>query len=119
FQLATAAGETELAALLRRHGAIDNATSIDTFLSACRRADRAEAERQLDNDPRLLERLNDEERAAIVRAAQDGDTAAVGLMLDLGFPVETRGDRGATLLHETAYAGSAATVQLLLDRGAD
>jgi ankyrin repeat protein len=40
-------------------------------------------------------------------------------MLDLGIPLETRGDRGATALHAAAYSGSADTVQLLLDRGAD
>jgi hypothetical protein len=41
-------------------------------------------------------------------------------MLDLGFPIEARGgeDRG-TALHSAAYSGSASTVQLLMDRGAD
>ncbi len=40
-------------------------------------------------------------------------------MLDLGFPIEARGAQGGTPLHATAYAGSAETVRLLLDRGAD
>ena len=40
-------------------------------------------------------------------------------MLDLGFPLDTRGDNGATPLHAAAYNGSAETVRLLLDRGAD
>jgi ankyrin repeat protein len=119
YQLATAAGRTDLADLLYRHGATDTATSSDRFLSACRRADRAEAERQLESDPGLLGGLADNERAAIVRAAEAGDTAAVALMLDLGFPLETRGDNGATPLHAAAYSGSAGTVRLLLDRGAD
>jgi ankyrin repeat protein len=119
YQLATAAGRTEIAELLHGHGATDSTTSIDRFLSACRRADHVEAQRQLGNDPGLLDRLTGDERAAIIRAAEAGDTAAVALMLDLGFPLETRGDNGATALHTAAYAGSAGTVRLLLDRGAD
>jgi ankyrin repeat protein len=119
YQLATAAGRSELAGLIRRHGAADTATPADRFLSACRRADRADARQLLDGDPDLLERLTGDERAAIVLAAEAGDTAAVELMLDLGFAAETRGDDGGTALHAAAYNGSAATVRLLLERGAD
>jgi ankyrin repeat protein len=119
YQLATAAGRTELASLLRRHGATESATSVDRFLSGCVRADRAAAQQQIDSDPGLLGRLTDDKRAAIVRAAEAGDTAAVGLMLDLGFPLETRGDNRQTPLHAAAYSGSTETVRLLLDRGAD
>jgi len=117
-RLVTAAGTTELAELLHRYGADDNATDVDSFLSACRRADRVEAQRQLDDDPGLLERLTDEERAAIFRAAEAGGTAVM-LMLDLGFPIDTRSDDGGTPLHAAAYTGSTDTVRLLLDRGAD
>ncbi|HEX9624085.1 MAG TPA: ankyrin repeat domain-containing protein, partial [Streptosporangiaceae bacterium] len=42
------------------------------------------------------------------------------LMLDLGFPIESRGgEHGATALHSAAYSGSANVVRLLLERGAD
>ena len=43
-------------------------------------------------------------------------------MLDLGFPLDVRAGRegdGATALHAAAAAGSAGTVRLLLERGAD
>ena len=44
-------------------------------------------------------------------------------MLELGFPIEARrettDDDGATALHAAAWAGSAETVALLLDHGAD
>jgi ankyrin repeat protein len=40
-------------------------------------------------------------------------------MLDLGFPVEARGDDGGTPLHAAAYNGGTQAVRLLLDRGAD
>src|SRR5439155_4178167 len=39
-------------------------------------------------------------------------------MLDLGFPLATRGKNGATALHTAAYSGAADTVRLLLDRAA-
>jgi hypothetical protein len=54
YQLAAAAGRTDLTELVQQHGATDSATGIDRFLSACRRADRAQAQRQLDNDPGLV-----------------------------------------------------------------
>ncbi|HEY1368986.1 MAG TPA: ankyrin repeat domain-containing protein [Gaiellaceae bacterium] len=118
-RLATAAGRRDLADLLLSRGADDTATAADRFLSACRRADRAEAQRQLDLDPGLLDRLSEEERTAIVQAAEAGDSAAVTVMLDVGFGTEDRGQDGATPLHAAAYTGSADTARLLLDRGAD
>src|SRR5262249_7485416 len=44
---------------------------------------------------------------------------AIGLMLDLGFPIESRGENGGTALHAASYAGSIAMVRLLMGRGAD
>jgi len=66
-----------------------------------------------------MTRLEQDELGALVPAASAGKTAAVELMLDLGFPVNVRGEDGATPLHAAAYAGSAAVVRLLLDHGAD
>ena len=120
YRLAVARGRDDLLDLLRRNGAYDDATAGDRFVSACPRADGAEARRQLDRNPGLLDRLTAEEEGAIVRAAEGGNTDAVALMLDLGFSRETRGGaHGSTALHAAAYAGSASTVRLLLDRGAD
>jgi len=118
-RLAAAAGRTAVCELLRRHGADDQAPTFDLFLSACLRADRAEAQRHLTDDPSLLQRLGELEHAALVRAAKSGRGDAVALMLDLGFPIESRGDDGGTALHAAAYAGSTNTVRLLLERGAD
>ncbi len=63
------------------------------------------------------------DQAALVAAAEHGNLAAVALMLELGFPIDARregvDDDGATALHAASWAGSAETVALLLDRGAD
>ena len=119
YRLATTTARTDLCGLLRRYGADDQVSAADSFLLACLQADRAEAQRQLEDDPGLVPRLDDNERASLVRAAERGQSDAVALMLDLGFPIESRGDDGATALHAAAYAGSADTVRLLLVRGAD
>ena len=120
YRLAVRRGRTDLADLLGRHGARADATVVDRFLGACMRADRAEAERLLAGAPGLLGRLGDEDRAAIVEAADAGRTRAVLLMLDLGFPLEVHGGSdGATPLHSAAGSGTAELVRLLIERGAD
>jgi ankyrin repeat protein len=118
-RVAIAAGRSDLAELLRDHGARDDATGVDRFLARCLSADRAAAERQLAADPALLAGVDDEGHATLVRAAGAGATDAVALMLDLGFPIESRGSDGGTALHAAAYGGHAGTVRLLLERGAD
>ena len=60
---------------------------------------------------------------ALVSAAEHGNVASVGLILELGFPVDVRReathDDGATALHAASWAGITDTVALLLDHGAD
>jgi ankyrin repeat protein len=119
YRLAMSLGRSDLTALLLLYRARDDTTDADRFLAACLRADSASARRQLDRHPGLAGRLTEAERGVIVHAAETGNTAAVALMLDLGFPAGARGgDHGGTALHAAAYAGSAETVHLLLDRGA-
>jgi ankyrin repeat protein len=118
--LATVQGREDLASALLRHGAADDTADADRFLAACLRADQAAVQQQLVLDPGLPGRLTDAQRAeAMVRAAETGHLAAIGLMLDLGFPVDAHGgEDGGTALHAAAYSGSAEVVRLLLDRGA-
>jgi ankyrin repeat protein len=122
YRLARVEGRADLADLLRRYGAADSLTDTDRILAALQDADRDAVGEQLAADPGMLDRLTGEQRAAaMTRAAETGHAAALGLMLDLGFPVNARdGDNnGGTALHAAAYAGSADTVRLLLARGAD
>jgi hypothetical protein len=74
--------------------------------------------------PGLVDQFEPTDRALLVAAAEHGNVASVALMLDLGFPIDTRRDAtddddGATALHAASWAGSAQTVALLLERGAD
>jgi ankyrin repeat protein len=119
--LAAVQGRADLVMLLRRYGAAGDIAATDRFLAACQRADQAAVQRQLAQDPGLPGRLTAAQQAeAMSRAAQSGNTAAIALMLDLGFPVDARnGDDGGTALHAAAYSGSAPAVRLLLGRGAD
>jgi ankyrin repeat protein len=121
YTLAILQGRADLADLLRRHGAVDDSTDTDRFLAACQRADQAAATGQLALDPGLPDRLSEaQQAAALVRAAETGNLAALTLMIDLGFGVGAHGgENGGTALHAAAYAGSAGAVRLLLDRGAD
>ncbi len=62
YPLATGLGRADLTALLRRHGARDEDTGTERFLSACLSADRAGAHRLLAGDPGLPARLTGAER---------------------------------------------------------
>jgi ankyrin repeat protein len=119
YVLAVTLGRTTVARLLRQHGAAVTMTGADRVLAACQDADRAQVERLLAADPGLPGRVPAaQQAAAMIHAAEDGNTAAIALLLDLGFPVDARGDDGGTALHAAAYSGSAGAVRLLLDRGA-
>ena len=112
-------GENAVAGVLRRYGATDDVGEIDRFLGACRREDRAEADRLLARHPGLLGRLSGDDHASIVEAAEQAGIGVVGLMLDYGFPAGVhRHSDGATALHAAAYRGREDVVRLLVERGA-
>ena len=92
---------------------------VERLLEAIVLGDSAKARRLVDAEPSLVDRLDADDLAALVAAAEHGNISAVELALDVGFPIEARGNDGATALHAAAYAGSARTVGLLLARGAD
>jgi ankyrin repeat protein len=96
---------------------------VDRLLEAILIGDGDAARSVAAAEPGLVGRLEPAERATLVAAAEHGNLAAVALMLELGFPIDARredadGD-GATALHAASWAGSAETVALLLDQGAD
>jgi ankyrin repeat protein len=119
--LATSMGRTDLVELLRQHGAADEASDVDSFLSACLQADRQAAERLVASQPDLPSRVETEQQAVtMIRAAETGTIEAVKLMLDVGFQVSAHGGQpDHTALHAAAFSGSAKVAALLIERGAD
>jgi Ankyrin repeats (3 copies)/Ankyrin repeat len=96
---------------------------VDRLLEAILAGDGDAARHVTAAEPGLVAGLEPSERATLVAAAEHGNLAAVALMLEIGFPIDTRredaDDDGATALHAASWAGSAETVALLLGHGAD
>jgi ankyrin repeat protein len=74
----------------------------------------------LERHPHLLDQLDAEDFALLAKYCWETNKSidAVRLMLDLGFPVESREhNHGCTPLHNAAWCGDLELVRLLLDRG--
>jgi len=81
---------------------------------ACDLGDEAAFQELLAARPNLASTLSDEERRKLPDAAQSGNTKAVRLMLDAGWPVDTPGEMGATALHWAAFNGNAEMAREIL-----
>ena len=118
LRLAVRAGRQEIAARLRALGAVEDGTEVDRFLGACLNGDRSAVEQLLADHPDLPDRLADEDRAVIYRAAESRPAEILALMLEVGFSRNTR-SFGELPLHAAAYHGNAAGVRVLLGAGAE
>jgi ankyrin repeat protein len=58
--------------------------------------------------------LTEADRQEIAHAARNNDTLAVQLMLQVGLPIDARGQHGATPLHWAAWHGNLDMVNALL-----
>ena len=103
-------GNDEILALL-----LDHATPAQRLLAACAKADRATAEAIVAAHPDLVASLRPEEMRMIADKAQDSDTAAVALMLDLGFDQRVAGPDHGDALHWAAFHGNTEMVRMLCD----
>lgn len=81
---------------------------------ACEFGDEAAVHALLKTDPSLVRRLTPFERRKLPDAARDGNATAVRLMLAAGFPVDARGQHGATPLHWAGFNGDAGMAGELL-----
>jgi len=111
-------GETEMAALLARYGAIPSpvpADSEDAYVAACFRRDRAAAEALREKHPEVLRSC-----AALHAAARQDRADVAAFLLDFGVSpnIEDPGQGNQTALHVAAYSGAESVVDLLIRRGA-
>src|SRR5262245_44079465 len=87
---------------------LDHASPAQRLLAACAKADRAAAEAVVAAHPHVVSSLRPDEMRLIADKASDGDTAAVTLMLDLGFDQRVPGQDHGDALHWAAFHGNAA-----------
>ena len=121
FRMAQRLGLTEVAELLRSAGAGSEPMSdVDAFVAACAAGNEAGARTVLSRHPGLIDGLDEHQRRWLPELAAEGCDRAVRLMVELGWPIETRGgDWSATALNMAVFRGDAALTRFLLEHGAD
>jgi ankyrin repeat protein len=117
--LAELYGNTDIAASLVAHGAQNELSTLDRFLAACARADRATAETMLAAQPSLRDELRPEHHLMLHRPAESGNAAVLETMLACGFETEAKDKDNVTPLHRAAMGGHPEAVRVLLKYGAD
>ena len=119
YALAVARGRADLAQLLEQLGAPPRAGAVERLVGACMRGAREEAMGYVAGDAGLVEAARGDLGEALMIAAAEGRVEATALLLDVGAPLEARGELGGGPLHHAAWNGRGGTVDLLLRRGAD
>jgi hypothetical protein len=115
YALAVRLGRSEVAKILRDHGATDaELSSIDVFLGACAVGDETAIRSALSKDPQLITKLTDHDHWVITDAATYGRTEIVRAMLAAGFKPEWVDTEGATALHRASFSGHSEIVKLLI-----
>jgi ankyrin repeat protein len=112
-------GNQEIAAWLLEHGAVDELSPFEHFVSACARGDRPGAEDMLAKHPGFRSELRAEHHLMLHVPAERGDTRVVETMLACGFDPNTPDHDGVTPLHRAAMAGQPEAVRVLLAGGAN
>jgi hypothetical protein len=88
------------------------------LVSACQVGDERTIATLLANHSNLVASLSDDARRTLVDAVQNKEIASVRRLLEAGWPVDARGQHGATALHWAAFHGNAELTRDLLQRGA-
>jgi ankyrin repeat protein len=116
--LAELHGNAGIAAWLLAHGAKDELSTVDRFIAACARADRAAAEAMFEARPALRTELRPEHHVMLHRPAESGNAAVLETMLACGFDPEAKDKDNVTPLHCAAMGGHVDAVRVLLKYGA-
>jgi ankyrin repeat protein len=110
--LAARLGRVDALELFARRGAAIELRGDDAFFEALARADPTALQASVAADPGIVERLASQEAETVTTLAGAGNTPAVALALDLGFPLP------ADALPTAVWRERTDTVRLLLSRGA-
>ena len=120
-------GRGDVLAAIERRGLPLDLHGADALIAACARRDPAETQRLVSSEPGQVAQVLADGATLIAEFAGNDNTAGVGLLIDLGVPVDARyeGDpyyavaADSTALHVAAWRASHDTVELLVRRGAD
>jgi ankyrin repeat protein len=108
-QIARDFGHEELFQFLMEHSPEDV-----KLAQACDLGDEKMFRAMLTSHPNLIATLSDDDRRRLTDAAQNNNTRAVRLMLEAGWPVDTRGEYDMTPLQWAAWHGNAEMVREIL-----
>ena len=119
YAVAELNGNRDVAAWLEAHGAASELSAVDRLVAACSRGDRFAVSAMLAQQPEVRNAIGPEHYAALYRAVERNDTAAIEAMIDSGFDLN-RADAsiGKTALHIAAMEGWPEAARLLLAHGA-
>jgi ankyrin repeat protein len=110
----------EVASHLGYHEIVDQllarASPSQRLLAACALADRATATQLVAEHPGIVSSLTAAQQRMVAYRAYWNDTAAVALMVDLGFDTRLVGHDNGDALHWAAFLGNADMVRVLLAR---
>ncbi len=116
--LASMYGNEPVAAWLLAHGANDECTLLEKFVSYCTRGDSLRAREMLATQPGLRNELHHEHHLMMHGPADRGNVTILETMLSSGFDPNAKDKDGVTALHRAAMAGRAEAVRVLLNHGA-
>jgi ankyrin repeat protein len=116
--LAELHGNHDIATRLVAHGAKDELSPVERFISACARGDRAGAQAMLVTHPSLRRELTPEQHLMMHRPAESGNAAVLETMLECGFDPSSVDKDNVTALHRAAMGGHPDAVRVLLAHGA-
>ena len=111
-------GNAEVEEWLLDHGAKDELSLLERFISACTSGKRAQAESMLAQHRNLRGELRAEHHLMMHVPAERGDSEVLKIMLDCGFDPNAKDHDGVTALHRAAMSGRADAVRVLLAQGA-
>jgi hypothetical protein len=111
-------GNHAIATWLLAHGAKNELSSLEGFIAACARGDRASADAMLQTRPELRKELTLRHHLMLQVPAERGDAAILETMLVCGFDPHAKDKDGVTALHRAAMAGRVEAVRVLLAFGA-